>query len=211
MQYEHLSGSRQDFYNNDLRDLDLGINDVSKANSSDKNSWGLRSFFGRLNYDYNERYLVEMNIRRDGSSRFYGDNQYSYFPSFSLGWKIAKETFWQPLASKISDFTFRASWGQTGNQAVSLYSFYPSLSQRAYSFNNKEVTGFRLTTDPNQNLKWETTEQINFGTDLKFYDGRMALTFDYYVKTTRGILLQLPIPGIIGLQSNYQNAGSVEN
>ncbi|MVM33013.1 SusC/RagA family TonB-linked outer membrane protein [Spirosoma sp. HMF4905] len=206
-----LTAYRERFYNNDIQSIGQGANDGTKNNSGNDALYGLRSYFGRVNYDYNGKYLVEVNGRYDGSSKFTGTKQYSFFPSFSAGWRISKENFWQGLQQTVSDLKVRGSWGITGNQSVNLYSYYAALASSGYDFNGAAVQGYRQTTLANPNLGWESTTQLDLGLDASFFRGRMNLTVDYYRKLTNDILLNLDIPATIGLVAPPQNAGSVEN
>ena len=205
-----ITGFRQDFYNNDVQSLSQGSNENRNATGVDA-EWGLRSYFSRLNYKFSDKYFVEMNARYDGSSRFSEDHRYSFFPSFSLGWRLSEEVFWNNLKPYVNEFKLRGSRGATGNQAVGLYAFYETLSTVNYSFNDQPIQGFAQTNLANRQLTWETTTQTNIGFDMGVFEDRLLLTFDYYNKMTDGILLQLPIPALIGLGAPYQNAGVVRN
>lgn len=214
-QIEHnnstLSAYRQGFYNNDIQSIEQGTNDPTKDNKGGDFAWGLRSYFGRVNYAFKEKYLFEANGRYDGSSRFTGDNRYSFFPSFSAGWRLSQEAFWDGLEEVVSDLKIRGSWGETGNQAVPLYSYFPTLDLVTYNFNGATVAGYMQKKLSDPNLHWETTTQTDIGLDAEFFGGRITLGTDYYVKSTDGILLTLPVPGALGLEPGPQNAGVVEN
>ncbi|GAA4315069.1 TonB-dependent receptor [Compostibacter hankyongensis] len=205
-----LSAYRNGFYNNDVQAISQGADD-SRDNSGHDYSWGLRSYFGRLTYNYADRYFFEANARYDGSSRFTGKNKYSFFPSFSGAWRLSQESFWEGLAPVLSEFKLRGSWGKTGNQAVDLYSYYEALSAYNYNFGGNAAQGIIQTTLANQDLTWETNTQTDVGLDAALLRGKLGLTFDYYVKKTTGILLVLPIPGTVGLIAPPQNAGVVQN
>jgi TonB-linked SusC/RagA family outer membrane protein len=206
-----LSAYRERFYNNDIGSIGQGANDGTKSNDGKDAEYGLRSYFGRVNYDYQEKYLVEVNGRYDGSSKFTGPKQYSFFPSFSAGWRISKESFWSGLEKAVNDLKIRGSWGITGNQSVDLYSYYSALTAIGYTFGGTSVQGYRPTTLANTNLGWESTTQLDLGLDAAFLNKRLSLTIDYYRKLTDDILLNLDIPATIGLTAPPQNAGSVEN
>ncbi len=206
----NLSAYRQDFYNNDIQSLDAGSED-NKDNSGYNSEYALRSYFGRFNYAYNNKYLFEVNARYDGSSRFSTTKQYAFFPSFSGAWRISQEDFWADMSETINEFKVRASWGLTGNQAIALYEFYPALSVVNYAFNETPVQGYTPTQFVNEDLTWEKTRQLDIGIDLGLWNSKLTVSADYYDKLTKDILLRLPIPSTIGLNASYQNAGSVSN
>lgn len=210
-QVKNLSAFRQAFYNNEIQSLSQGANDGTRNNSGTDSGWGLRSFFGRVNYSYLDKYLFEANARYDGSSRFISGKRYSFFPSFSAGWRISKENFWEGMADKVNELKLRGSYGLAGNQAVSLYSYLATLNLASYSFNGAVTPGYRQTTLANQDLSWETTTQTNIGLDAQFLENRFSLTVDYYKKKTTDILLTLPVPATLGLAASAQNAGRVDN
>lgn len=207
----NLSAYRQNFFNNDIQSLSQGADDASRTNSGIDSEWALSSYFGRVNYTYLDKYLFEINARYDGSSRFASGNKFSFFPSYSLGWRISKEEFWGKLDQAINEAKIRVSYGKTGNQAVSLYTYIPTLGLQTYTFNDQAVSGLVQTTMANPDITWETTTQTNFGIDLEFLKSRILLSVDYYYKRTDDILLVLPVPGILGLTASAQNAGRVDN
>lgn len=208
--YNTLSATRKDFYNNDVQSISQGSLS-SRDNTGYESAWGLRSYFGRFNYNYAEKYFIELNGRYDGSSRFTGKDRYSFFPSISGAWRVSKEKFWDNLSDAINEFKIRGSWGKTGNQSVGLYSYLETLSARNYNFGGTPVQGLYQSTVANADLTWETTTQSDIGLDASFLNGKFGLTFDYYNKMTEGILLYLPIPLSLGLNAPPQNAGNVEN
>ena len=205
-----ITAYRERFYNNNIQSISQGTNDGTRSNSGADAEFGLRSYFGRVNYAYKDKYLVEANARYDGSSRFTGSNQYSFFPSFSAGWRLSEENFWSGIKPAIGEFKLRGSWGQTGNQSVDLYSYYESLTSGTYTFGGSPVTSYAPSVLANKAITWETTTQTDLGLDMTLA-GRLNLTFDYYAKRTNGILLQLPIPAAVGFDAPFQNAGVVDN
>ncbi|HEX5555333.1 MAG TPA: SusC/RagA family TonB-linked outer membrane protein, partial [Chitinophagaceae bacterium] len=207
---EDLSASRTNFYNNDVRSISQGSAD-SRDNGGGDLAWGLRSYFGRLTYNFNEKYYFEANARYDGSSRFTGDKKYSFFPSFSGAWRISQEAFWSSLSNVVNEFKLRGSWGKSGNQAVDLYSYFQTLAASNYNFGGAGVQGIIQSTLANEALTWETTAQSDIGVDAQLFKGKLGFTFDYYIKKTDGILLNLPIPATVGLNAPPQNAGVVQN
>jgi TonB-linked SusC/RagA family outer membrane protein len=209
--WSHNQAYRQDFYNNEVQSINMGSESTWKSWGYN-NEYALRSYFGRLNYNYDNRYLLEANLRYDGTSRFTGDNQYGLFPSFSAGWRISNEAFWsEGLSDIVSDLKLRGSWGKTGNQTASLYAFYESYASTTYNFSGEVVQGYMQTALANKELKWETSTQTNVGLDAGFLNNRLMLTADYYYKRTDGILVSLPVSGTIGLDAPVQNAAVVDN
>jgi len=210
-QWSHNQAYRQDFYNNYLQSINMGSESTWKSYGYN-NEYALRSCFGRLNYNYDNRYLIEANLRYDGTSRFTGDNQYGTFPSFSAGWRVSNEAFWSDgLRDIVSDLKIRGSWGKTGNQTAGLYAFYESYTSTTYNFNNEVVQGYMQTSLANKDLRWEESTQTDIGIDAGFLRNRLTVSADYYYKRTDGILVSLPISGTIGLDAPVQNAATVDN
>ncbi|HMJ70230.1 MAG TPA: TonB-dependent receptor [Cyclobacteriaceae bacterium] len=206
-----ISAYRQGFYNNDVSSLGQGANDATKSNGGGDFTWGLRSYFARLNYSYKDKYLFEANGRYDGSSRFSKTNRYAFFPSFSAGYRISQEDFWSSLRSVVSDLKIRGSWGNTGYQAIPFYAFYATMSPVTYNFNNTIAQGYEQRSLADPSLTWETTTQTDIAIDAELFNGRIALTVDYYNKRTKDILLALTVPGTYGLLPGPQNAGVIDN
>lgn len=206
-----LSAYREVFLVPELQEINAGNreNDLTGGNAS---HWSLRSVFGRLNYNYKGKYLLEANARYDGSSRFAPDNRYSFFPSFSAGWRISEEDFMQSLSPIVNELKLRASWGKLGNQNIGLYPFaaFFNLGANNYVFGDNTYTGAALSSLANPEIKWESTTVSNIGLDLIVLKN-LSVTADYYYRKTSGILLQLDIPKILGQNPPYQNAGIVEN
>lgn len=207
---KNVNALGRDFYNNDI--LNLGQSDPeNRSVGSSYLDWGLRSFFGRVNYSFDEKYLFEFNMRYDGSSRFPEENRYTFFPSVSGAWRLSSEQFWGNLENVVDLFKIRMSWGKSGNQNVGLYTYYSNLAVgNHYVFNDVPVTGVRQTDLASQNLTWEVTSQTNIGVDFSLF-GNIDVTFDWFDKQTEGILLDLPIPGVVGLDPVPTNAGVVQN
>ncbi|WP_200976246.1 TonB-dependent receptor [Echinicola sp. 20G] len=206
---ESLTGYRTNIPNGNLSEIDAGASDGQEANGT-ANEYALLSFFGRVNYAFKDKYLVEANIRRDGSSRFADGQKWGIFPSFSLGWRISDESFMEGLGF-VDDLKLRGSWGMLGNDAIGNYPYQTSYSFNDYPFGGTLNQAAGLSAYPNSQLSWETTKMTDVGFDLVILQGKMDFTFDYYVKNTDDILLQLPIPSTVGLSAPYQNVGSVEN
>ena len=210
--YNYLGAYRQGFLNNSLTEINVAPKD-GQQNEGYSNDWALQSYFGRLNYDYKERYLLEANIRRDGSSRFADGNKWGVFPSFSAGWNISKEDFFEPVLDVVNSLKLRGSWGKLGNQNV--VGNYPAIatisSNQNYSFNQGLASGIAPTVGANKDISWEATATTDIGLDATFLDQKLDFTMDYFSKNTTGILLKLPVGAVYGLDVPYQNAGSVSN
>jgi TonB-linked SusC/RagA family outer membrane protein len=208
--WEQIRVGREGFYNNELREINVG--DASRQETwGTSNQWRLRSGFGRLGYNYQGRYLLEASARYDGSSRFADGNRYGFFPSFSAGWRISEEPFLANL-DFLDELKLRGSWGRLGNQQIGLYRYFSTIDLgQNYSFGGQLVSGARQTRLANENISWEATEVANLGVDVGLFDGRLAFTGEIYRKNTTGILLTLPIPGVIGVAAPVQNAGEVRN
>lgn len=189
---------------------------------SNFSSWSMMSYLGRLNYNYKSKYYATASFRADGSSKFSKQNRYGYFPSTSLAWSFSEEDFMQKYKSVLSSGKLRASWGLTGNNRVGEYETYALLDMLKATSNSlpsgvypidgdKNNIGMVPVSLANKNLKWETTEQWNVGLDLGFFEERIALNVDWYMKTTRDLLLDAALPMSTGYISAMKNIGKVRN
>ncbi len=169
-------------------------------------SWGITSFFGRLKYDYDGKYLATVTVRRDGSSRFGENNQWGTFPSLALGWVASDESFFN--VEWISNLKIRGSYGITGNQN-GIGNFQAQGLWGGESYTDSPGTTPEQLANPD--LKWETTSQLDIGLDLGFFDDRLTVVYDYYKKTTEDLLLAVPIPMSTGFSELVQNYGEVQN
>ena len=206
-----LSAHREDFAYPDYEVIGAGADNETKDNGGGHAQWALQSFFGRLNYNFKERYLFEANVRFDGSSRFAKGNRWGIFPSFSGAWRLTEEPFMQDVRRTLSEFKIRASYGQLGNQNIG--SNYPTIQQldvSSISVNDVITPIVTQTTLANPDITWESTEMYDVGIDATLFD-KLSVTADWYYKKTHDILLTLDIPSIIGLGAPYQNAGTVRN
>lgn len=199
---------REGFIFPDYPVLNAGLQDNREATGT-ASEWALQSYFGRLNYDFKSKYLLEVNARYDGSSRFADGHKYGFFPSVSAGWRVSSEDFMSNV-SVVKNLLLRASWGRLGNQNIGTYPFASTLSLGSYSLGSQIVPIAALTQMNNELISWETTEMTNLGVDIMLFD-RLNVSFDWYNKLTTDILLELDIPTTIGLEAPYQNAGSVRN
>ena len=216
--YEVFSASREGFaYEDDnFRYLDAGDSGTQKNSGSGSNS-SLVSYFGKVDYNYADRYLFAFTFRRDGSSKL-GNNRWGNFPALSAGWRVSEEDFF--TTDKISNLKLRFGWGQNGNQDVPAYatieSYYSNTTHSNYAINGDQTsvsTGYSQTRNGNPDLKWETSTQTNIGVDLGLIDNRFTITADYFIKKTEDLLLERPLPPIAGgtIQTVWDNVGEMEN
>lgn len=190
----------------------LGASATQTA-SSWKGESKLKSYFGRLNYAMNDRYLLTFTLRADGSSKFGENNQWGYFPSGSGAWRLIEEPFIQDL-NTFSNLKLRVGYGSTGNDGSAKYPSYALLTNREYTFDGStnSVGGEpKNNNPPNKDLKWETTKQFNIGLDFGFINNRISANVDYYVKRTDDLLISKPLQWATGYSSGKVNGGSVEN
>jgi len=191
-----------------------------EATAANTTAWGsegthhiLTSLFARVNYDYDEKYLFTGIVRRDGSSKFGGNNKYGIFPSFSLGWVVSKEAFWKE-SKIINTLKFRGGYGITGNDAIPDWRFVSSIGTgRNYTLGTQGnvVAGFSPDAPSNPDLKWEETTQTNIGFDATLFND-FTLSFDIFNKQTNGILKSFPIPGYVGSNGDPSaNVGDMSN
>ena len=220
MSQEWYKGSSFSASRNNLiteQDPALNLGDASTmSNDASSSRWALRSGFGRISYNYDERYLIEANLRYDLSSRFHKSNRGGWFPSVSAGWRLSEERWMQFAKPVFDNIKIRASWGMLGNQDVGS-SEYPYLSVLK-SFNSEvsliganATTGYAQSILANPNLSWEQIKMFDVGVDLAMLGNRLTFSFDWYDKDTEGILLQLNYPAQIGAKPSEQNAGKVNN
>lgn len=175
--------------------------------------WAMRSFFGRVNFNWDGKYLLEANLRTDGSSRFSPGKRWGWFPSVSAGWRISEENFMEASRGWLNQLKIRASYGSLGNNATTSFYLYQSLYASANSvLNGNPAGGFAQTLLANPDLTWERTNMFDIGLDFSFLGGRLFGSFDWYDKLTEGILITLPAPLEHGTATvPDQNAGEVRN
>jgi TonB-linked SusC/RagA family outer membrane protein len=210
-EYNYMNGSIQNFASNVTQQLNNGIAQPTVGGST--SSWSLFSLMGRVNYAYNDKYLVTATIRRDGSSRFGSGNKYGLFPSASVAWRISQEDFFKDLAF-VNDLKIRAGYGVTGNQNIGNYSFASSLNTNKYNFNDHIVSAIVPTVMPNPYVQWEGQKQTNIGFDATLFNQRIDVIVDAYLKQTDKMLVPMVVPVSTGYSDVYTpsiNAGSMEN
>jgi TonB-dependent starch-binding outer membrane protein SusC len=204
-QYQNRSSfiRAQDYADPGLQYIDAASTIVSASSSGFEN--GIRSFFGRANYNLNNKYLVTFSGRLDGSSRFGENNRNGFFPAASVAWRIAEEDFFK--INQVSELKIRASYGLTGNDDIPQFLFAALYGITAYG----GQPGVFPSNIPNPDLKWETSAQLNFGLDLGLFDNRVSFTADVYRKHTTDLLLSRPLPTSSGFSVVTENVGEVEN
>ena len=200
----------------DLVDPSLGAINAGMTNGSitgNYNEWAMRSYFGRINFNWDDRYLIEANLRADGSSKFAPGKRWGYFPSVSAAWRISQEKFMAASSSWLNQLKLRASYGSLGNNATTSYYMYQSLFATAnYILNGNIAGGLAQTVLANPELTWEKTYMANIGLDFAMFNSRFSGTIDIYNKNTKGILISLPAPLEHGTSTvPNQNAGEVNN
>ncbi len=208
--FEYISGSIQSFPSESTQTLNNGLNQPSLHGTGSE--WAIFSTFARANFDYKSRYYATATVRRDGSSRFGTGNKYGTFPSGSLAWRISNEEFFK--SKSIDDLKLRLGYGITGNQEIGNYSFSSNYNTYLYNFNGAYVSAAIPTVLPNSNVKWESQEQYNVGLDASFFNQRVNLTLDAYIKNTNDMLVPQSVPvtsGYSDIYVPYINAGKIQN
>lgn len=205
--WENLSGSRSDFLFNSVHELDAGDATTAKAGSS-RGSSAIESYFGRLNYNYADRYLLTATLRADGSSSFAKESRWGWFPSVALAWKVNNEAFLKDVTA-ISSLKLRLGWGMVGNQWAGSYAYGVTMASAASIWG----TGFYGGNYPNRDLQWEETQSYNVGLDLALFDNRIELIADAYYKKTDNLLMQASLPTYVSglISAPWVNAGAMTN
>ncbi|WP_455609254.1 SusC/RagA family TonB-linked outer membrane protein [Bacteroides rodentium] len=210
--WEYLYGARTGYLSNASTDLVLG-DATTATNNGNSGESSILSYFGRMFYSFNDRYLLTFTMRRDGSSKFHKDNRWGWFPSAALAWKVSNESFLKENPV-INNLKLRLGWGAVGNQNVVNNAYRAIYSSLATTWG----TGVLAGNTPNPKLKWETTYSSNIGLDLNLFDNRIEFIADIYYKKTKDLLLQVPLPAYVGTSNSpgataapWKNIGSLEN
>ncbi|WP_313259938.1 TonB-dependent receptor [Sphingobacterium sp.] len=209
---KYLMGYRRDFTYDTYEVLNAGADTETKNNAGNQFQWLLVSTFGRFNYDYKGRYLLEANLRYDGSSRFAKSNRWAAFPSFSAGWRISEEPFMADLKNSINQLKLRGSWGILGNQNIgtTYQPYIETLNLGSISVGGAVDQMIALNTMANSGLLWEETTMAGLGLDASLFNN-FSVTFDWYTKQTDGILMKLYVSELYGKNAPFQNAAKVQN
>lgn len=214
--YKGVGLSRNNLIANDIRFLNLATGD--RSTSDYMNQWAIRGAFFRLFYAYDDKYLVQVNGRYDGSSRFPKDDRFAFFPTFSLGWRLSQEKFWKPIAHIVNDFKIRGSYGALGNQVLLQGGndmYYPYIStyttgEVGYLFSGEKQMGVYAPGLVSDQLTWETVKQWDLGFNFSMFDSKLTGEFDYYVRTTEDMLTKSKtLPSILGVSEPQMNAADL--
>lgn len=199
--------------------------ETSLIKSYTKSNWGgggeytnhtMSSYFGRISYNYAERYMFQATVRRDGSSRFGPNNKWGTFPSFSLGWNVTNEPFFEKVknAARLNTLKVRFSWGKNGNESIGDFGYTTLTAQGNNVFFGKTAikhNGTKADKTANPSLKWEESEQTDFGLDFAFFNNALTFTVDYFIKKTNDMIIEMPIPSYVGETKPIGNVGDMEN
>ncbi len=217
--FKDLSGSREGYSFEDADFMQVGAGTGTRNSGGGKTQWSVFSLFGKVDYNYADRYLASFTIRRDENSRFAKGNRAGVFPAFSVAWRPTQETFF-PENNILNDLKIRYSWGQNGN--ANIPSLYPTYSTYIYNTgngaydingtNSSTTSGITLSSTGNPELKWETTYQNNIGVDMQFLRGAITVSADYYIKKTKDMLTIPPALDVAGENASvWLNTGDMKN
>ncbi|MBQ9575417.1 MAG: TonB-dependent receptor [Muribaculaceae bacterium] len=217
--YEDLGATRKDYAFEDVDYMQIGAGSGTMTNGGGKQEWALFSLFGKVDYNYADRYLFSATLRRDQTSRLSSKHNSGIFPAFSAAWRISEEKFWvqNPI---IGNVKLRAAWGQNGNSAIfnnyAAYSTYVyDIGNGAYDLNGTNtgvVSGIKVLTTGNPDLKWETTTQTNIGIDAYLFNNKISLSADYYWKDTKDMITIPPVLSVAGENAaKFVNTGEMKN
>ncbi|MDD4514973.1 SusC/RagA family TonB-linked outer membrane protein [Massilibacteroides sp.] len=213
---DQLSSTGKDFLNETIQVIN-GSKSSERTSTGTKGEYALASYLGRINYSYKDRYMISASLRRDGSSNFGTNNKWGVFPATSIGWNISEESFMQEV-SFVNSLKVRGSWGQLGNDNIGSFGYYSTIrignngDNYIFGIPQGQAVGASILRPGNPDLKWEASEQTNVGIDASFFRGKVTASVDYYVKTTKDMLVSLPVSYEAGFQSAPSiNGGTVEN
>ena len=207
---EYLLGEAMDFPFDNLGNDYLGLGATPSRVVSSYSEKTLLSFFARGNYNYDNRYLFTATVRADGSTVFSNKNKWGFFPSFSAAWRVSEEAFMKDV-EWVSNFKVRLGWGIVGNDRISNYLSMDLYEANKYGIGNNTVTVLTPKQLKNANLKWEGASSVNLGVDLGFFDNRLNVTADFFIKDTKDLLLAQSLAHVTGFDSQMQNIGKIQN
>lgn len=211
--YDRIGGVHNDLLSEDLNDFNLGTGDMTVSGGA--NTWALEGYFGRLTYNYRQKYLFEVNGRYDGTSKFPRSQRFGFFPSLSGGWRISEESFMRSIKPIVSELKLRASYGELGNaQEAAVYGYIPLMNTGLSNYiQGGSKTQFISSPTPiSAELTWERTNTLNLGTDMALLNSKFNLSFDYFIRKTLDMLIPgKTLPAVFGASSPKMNAGDLEN
>lgn len=214
-EYQKYHKLRTEQTGQDLSDDFFNWNNLGQAKSqsiaSEFMGWQMESYFARINYSLKNKYLLTVTGRVDGSSKFGKNNKYAFFPSAALGWRVVDEAFMENTKDWLSNLKLRLSYGLTGNSDIGQYRSLSMLGSTTYVFGGDRAPGMIIGELANPDLKWEKTEQWDFGFDFGVLDNRLSLEADFFLKKTKDLLYEAPVPATSGKRSMMSNIGSMEN
>lgn len=215
---DELSATANGLLSNDFFSFNFYDN-ATAANSSISDliePWKMASLFGRLNYNFADRYLLEANFRYDGSSRLDPDSRWDVFPSFSAGWRVNEEPWFEPLSNHVNNLKIRGSWGELGNSSALGSQYFPYLGLITNRDSNNNVIKYvgnpvyYQKTMTSKDITWETLQSTNIGVDLGLFNGRLNMTADYYWKRNKNMMAAMQVGHIIGVEVPSQNIGELK-
>lgn len=204
------TGTASGFLSDVVESYDLDAADIKGLPTSGYSHWALLSYLGRINYNFDDRYLLTVNFRADGSSRYSKGNKWGYFPSAAFAWRVSEESFMREVR-QVSQLKFRLGYGVTGSTAIAPYATSNTLSSQNVVFDKETVVAYAPLNTYLGDLRWETTAQFNAGIDLGLWADRIRLTADYYYKKTTDLLNDVEMPRSSGYTTSLSNIGSVSN
>jgi TonB-linked SusC/RagA family outer membrane protein len=209
---DYILGTQQNLLSPDLSNFNLGTNILELSGTA--TNWAVQGYFGRFNYDYKSRYLLEVNGRKDGSSRFPDYSRWGVFPSVSVGWYVSHEKFWNSFENVINTLKLRSSYGKLGNQNVGLYTFTQNLnpSLTNWIFDGKKENYVGVPSPLPSVVTWEKTRTVDLGADLGLLKNKLQLSFDWYQKGTEGMYVSgQPLPSVFGASEPRENIAGLNN
>jgi TonB-linked SusC/RagA family outer membrane protein len=213
---DKFNAFRKNYISSAIDQLFAGASDQYMSNSGSASQSAYMSYFGRVNYDLNKKYMAEFVWRYDGSYMFPGDKRFGFFPGVSLGWRMSDENFWKDNIGFINDFKLRGSWGQTGNDRIDEYQYlatYGFLDNRTYVYGSSDAKLLNETKIPNPQVTWEIANQANIGFDALILDSKFSLSAEYFNNVRSQILIKrnASVPSSTGLTLPPENIGKVKN
>ena len=208
---ENSSSGSEDYFDDYFDYYNLGAGTVYHQPSSSMTQNTINSFYFRMNHSFRDKYLLGFTFRADGASNFGSNNKYGYFPSASAAWRVSEESFFNPVTDIVNNLKLRLSYGAVGNSSIPNYLTFSSYSNGSLIFNNQLQPYVVLSNLGNQDLKWESSNQLNYGLDIGLFGNRIELLMDYYEKQTKDLLFNKQVPYTTGYANTWTNLGEIVN